>query len=431
MRPLTLLLAAVLLLASSSVHGVNAPAERAERWYKGNTHTHTLWSDGNDFPEMVADWYRSNGYHFLALSDHNILSRGDRWMETAAVRKRVKGAATDPVERLKARFGAEAVRMRTRDGREQIRISPLDEVRGRFEKAGEFILIEAEEITDDFKRKPVHINAMNLAELIKPRHGSGIQDTMRNNLAAVAEHARASGRRIMAHLNHANFGYAITAEDMAAVALLKYFEVYNGHPSVNHEGDASHAGDERAWDIANTIRVGDMKTRPIYGVATDDSHHYHGIGGATTGRGWIQVRAPQLTADHLVEAMDEGDFYASSGVELSALHYDGESLSISVDGRPGDEYTVRFIGTLESTDRTGQPVVNSNGVTLRVTRTYNAAVGAVLQETKGTEARYRLTGKELFVRAHVLSSRPHPNASFKGQVEEAWTQPVGWERRVR
>ena len=50
--------------------------ERETRWWKGNLHTHSLWSDGNDFPEMIADWYRKNGYHFLALSDHNILKRG-------------------------------------------------------------------------------------------------------------------------------------------------------------------------------------------------------------------------------------------------------------------------------------------------------------------------------------------------------------------
>jgi hypothetical protein len=25
-----------------------APAGEAPRWYKGNTHTHSLWSDGDD-----------------------------------------------------------------------------------------------------------------------------------------------------------------------------------------------------------------------------------------------------------------------------------------------------------------------------------------------------------------------------------------------
>ena len=26
------------------------------RWWKGNLHTHSLWSDGDDYPEMIAGW---------------------------------------------------------------------------------------------------------------------------------------------------------------------------------------------------------------------------------------------------------------------------------------------------------------------------------------------------------------------------------------
>src|SRR4029450_1542468 len=50
------------------------------RWWKGNLHTHSLWSDGDDYPEMICDWYKERGYHFLALSDHNILADHERWV---------------------------------------------------------------------------------------------------------------------------------------------------------------------------------------------------------------------------------------------------------------------------------------------------------------------------------------------------------------
>src|SRR5262245_39409070 len=58
------------------------PAGGAEsgRWSKGNLHTHSLWSDGDDFPEVIAEWYKTNGYHFLALSDHNIMQKGVKWV---------------------------------------------------------------------------------------------------------------------------------------------------------------------------------------------------------------------------------------------------------------------------------------------------------------------------------------------------------------
>ena len=49
-------------------------------WFKGNLHAHSYWSDGDDFPEMIMDWYKINGYNFTVLSDHNTLNEGDKWI---------------------------------------------------------------------------------------------------------------------------------------------------------------------------------------------------------------------------------------------------------------------------------------------------------------------------------------------------------------
>ena len=54
-------------------------AQNPARWYKGNTHTHSFWSDGDDFPEMIMELYKTHGYDFISLSDHNILAQGDKW----------------------------------------------------------------------------------------------------------------------------------------------------------------------------------------------------------------------------------------------------------------------------------------------------------------------------------------------------------------
>src|SRR5688572_875734 len=37
---------------------VLAASDGGPQWYRGNLHAHTLWTDGDDYPEMVADWYR-------------------------------------------------------------------------------------------------------------------------------------------------------------------------------------------------------------------------------------------------------------------------------------------------------------------------------------------------------------------------------------
>ena len=83
--PMTVVALLLVCFTSSAAPPTDDPvvADPQPRWFKGNLHTHSLWSDGNDYPEMIADWYRRHGYHFLALSDHNILSQGQQWISVA------------------------------------------------------------------------------------------------------------------------------------------------------------------------------------------------------------------------------------------------------------------------------------------------------------------------------------------------------------
>ena len=69
----------------------------AWRWYKGNTHTHTLESDGDSTPEEVTRWYQERGYHFLVLSDHNVLVDVDG--PVAAVRRSRSGSCWCPARK--------------------------------------------------------------------------------------------------------------------------------------------------------------------------------------------------------------------------------------------------------------------------------------------------------------------------------------------
>ncbi|MGQ9632387.1 MAG: PHP domain-containing protein [bacterium] len=50
------------------------PFEARGRWYKGNLHTHTTNSDGELAPRDAVEWYRSRGYDFLSITDHNRLT---------------------------------------------------------------------------------------------------------------------------------------------------------------------------------------------------------------------------------------------------------------------------------------------------------------------------------------------------------------------
>jgi hypothetical protein len=419
----------ILVLACTMFYAAAATAaDPSLKWWRGNTHTHSLWSDGNDFPEMIADWYASRGYNFLALSDHNILSKGVRWMKHEDI---VKRGGKDALKKYQQRFGDDWVETRGTPGQpdHEIRLKPLDEFRVLFEEPEEFLMIQGEEISDRAEGVPVHLNATNIEELIEPAGGRTVAEAIDNNLRAAEEQAKRTGREIFVHLNHPNFGWAVTAEDLAAVLRERFYEVYNGHPGVNHLGDENRPSVERIWDIANTIRLGQLNAAPLYGVATDDSHNYHGERGSRPGRGWIMVRAPKLEAETLIKAIKAGDFYASSGVTLDDVQFDPTKkiLRLQIAPEEGVKYTTQFIGTRRGYDPMSEPAVDADGKPIRTTRRYSSDIGEVLATVEGVSPEYQIRGDELYVRAVVKSTKPHDDPSYKDQHQQAWTQPVGWQ----
>ncbi|MDI1311615.1 hypothetical protein [Prosthecobacter sp.] len=404
-----------------------ASAQQA-KWYKGNTHTHSLWSDGNDFPEMITDWYKEHGYDFLAISDHNVLQAKEVWMSVPAVEKRRKALGKTTMDKYRARFGDDWVTTREKEGATEVRLKKLEEYRPKFEEPGKFLLVQAEEISAGIGKVPVHLGAVNLREEIKPIKDLGsVQEVMRANFQMVNEQSKRLGIPMFTHINHPNFRWAFTADDMAAVLEENFWEIYNGHPGINWLGDETRVGHEKLWDIANTLRIAQFKAPPLYGVGTDDAHHYHGED-SSPGRGWVMVRASKLDPNELVNAMKAGDFYASSGVTLDDVSFTDGTLRIRIHAEPGVKYETVIRGTLQGFDATTQDVKTPPGDTYPTRKLYSEDVGKTLAKIEGSEIVWKPTGKELYFRATVVSSKPHPNPSFKGQTEMAWTQPMGWKK---
>jgi hypothetical protein len=426
-----LMLAALGLSIIDSTSFVSIAAEPAKQWFKGNTHTHSLWSDGDDFPEMISDWYVKNGYQFLALSDHNTLARGERWLDQEAVEKKRKGIGRKVMDKYLDRFGPDWVQTRAgENGKPEVRLRTFEEFRPLFEKPGQFLMIEAEEVSASMKQVPIHINAINVAEAIQPiKDLATVQEVLRANLQAIAAHAIEHGRPVIAHLNHPNFRWALTAEDLANVIEDRFFEVFNGHPAVFNDGHPERAESsmDRIWDVANTIRLDQLKSPPLFGLGTDDSHNYHG-GDVSPGRGWVMVRAEKLDANAIVEAMQRGDFYASSGVSLDDVKFDPDTktLSLVIAAEPSVSYTTHFIGTRKNYDRAVEKVPTPEGDHAPFRLRYSPEVGAVLATTDDLNPRYTMKGDELYVRAVITSSKSPNNPIEPEQKTKAWTQPVGW-----
>jgi len=299
-----------------------------QRWFKGNTHTHTLHSDGDSTPAEVVAWYRDHGYDFLMLTDHN---------------------ATTCVDAPDAPCG-------------------LDEP---------FLVINSEEITDGFNNKPIHINALDVPAYVEPQHGANVVDLLQRNIDAVR---RVSG---VPQVNHPNFHRALTAADLSALENCRLLEIYNGHPDVNNLGGAGMPGMETNWDqILSSGRL-------MYGIADDDAHIFRGrprSGAANPGRGWVVVRARYLDTKEIMDALDHGDFYSSSGVELTEYEVTGTGLTVAADTQASRSYDIQFIG----------------------------ANGRILKHVRASAASYAFGESDQYVRAKIVDSTG----------KAAWTQPV-------
>jgi hypothetical protein len=318
---------------SESTPGISgtqgASGTLALHWYKGNTHTHTLNSDGDSTPDDVVRWYREHGYHFLVLTDHNYLTS---------------------VEGLNALHGA----------------------------SNTFVVVRGEEVTSrSHDGKPVHVNGLDLQELVEPPPAGVVREMLQQSVDGIRK------ARGVPNINHPNFGWAMTADDLRQIERTRLFEIFNGHPQVNNLGGGGVPGLDEAWDrILSSGRL-------MYGLAVDDAHTFKKPGDESVpgpGRGWIYVRAERLEARALVEAIDRGEFYASTGVELSSYEASERAVALDVKADSWSKYRVRFIGR----------------------------GGRLLDEQTQLPAKYAIRGDESYVRAHILESNGR----------QAWTQPV-------
>ncbi len=402
------------------------PIAGTVRWFKGDTHVHSRWSDGHDFPEMVAQWYKDHGYNFLVVTDHNTLQEGAKWVEVSG---------KEPTERLAAyreRWGDDWVETRRQKARKAgqmvlaARAKALAEYRDYLEEAGRFILISGEEINRRLGKVEVHTNAINVTRRIAPRAMSTVPATIAHDLAEVRRQG-GLGRPVLSTFNHPNWGGVVPVEDFSAVPGIEFFEIINNNPAEDYNRAGRKWLDtDRLWDVTLTLRLAQLGLKPIYAVAADDSHDLRDDSGTS----WIMVRADSLTEKSLMAAMRAGDFYATSGVLLKDVRREGADIVVEIEAEKGVTYQTQFIGTRLGYDRSGEKARDLMGKLLPAPERYSPEIGEVLAEMEGPSARYTPAGDEYYVRARVISSkevRLREDDIKKGvepALQTAWTQPV-------
>jgi hypothetical protein len=298
---LKFLVAGALLLVVST-----SELRAQQRWFKGNTHAHSLNSDGDVPVDAVVRWYREHGYHFTFITEHEYF--------------------TD-VTPLNALFGG----------------------------GNRFLVIAGQEVSqrvaDSAHRggvRQAHVNALGARRLVMPMGerniagGVSIARTFARNDSAI----RAAGG--IMQVNHPNFIWSVPLGDMMDLPDSTLFELWNGHPIVYNLGGTDSTGQvmlstEARWD--SVLSRGKL----LFGVADDDAHSYKPQDAenpdlARPGRGWIWVRADTLSADAIVRALRRGDFYASTGIVLKDLQISPTAYRLEITPAGDRRYLTEFIG---------------------------------------------------------------------------------------
>jgi hypothetical protein len=302
----------------------------AEHFQRGNLHTHSLLSDGTAPIEEVAGWYQANGYQFLAMTEHNL---------------RVAEADLDRLA------------------------------------APGFVVIPGEEVTDFASHKPLHVNALCARAVVSGGLDFGRPDV---GLALMLQQIRSVGGTPL--VNHPNFHYAVTADDIVVGARGPYLlEIWSGHPDVHTMGDTFHPSAEEIWD--DVLAQGGE----AFPAAVDDAHGLPVTpprSNALPGRGWVETFGDETTAKAICAALAAGRLYASNGPAIARLAVQGDAFTVTTTDPLA---SVTFVG--------------EKGETLANVHARDTPAGDPRVLT------YRLAGGETLVRARVSDA----------QGRHAWT----------
>jgi len=426
------------LLAGCQTLGRSAGAGR---WYRGNLHMHSYWSDGRAFPEQAISMYKERGYDFIGLSDHNIFASDPN--HYVLVEEKESGWPPTVSRRIFDAYVAEygdAVETRQEGGKTLVRLKTYDEMRERFEEPGKFLLMPAVEITQSLDDVNVHLNYVNLPDVIPFLKGGPlgkavdpakwtVPELIRHNAAEVAAMSKAMRRPSMLMVNHPQWVYwDIKPQDLIDSPEVRFFEVCNGGSAFAPPAEAPNLSNDTFWDAVNAFRS--LNGAPLlYGVGSDDTHHYLFLKPKQRlTDAWIMVRSTALTPEALLSAMDSGDYYATTGVYLEDVAFDARrrKLSVKVQAAPGVQYRIRFITTKRGFDQTVHMVERpaEKGRGDRTIPVYSEDIGRTVALVDGVKASYRMADDDLYVRARIESDVPSEDAPhYHPDVEVAWTQP--------
>lgn len=238
-------------------------------WYKGNLHSHTTNSDGKMTPSEAIKLYKSYGYHFICLSEHDVYTDlreqfdSDDFILLPGVEASVQLINKEKTGLLKTHHIHGIL------GNEKMQ-----------KEAGEKLFKPGEKLTP-----PVYIEKWNGSEAAQK-----LSDLLHE-------------KGCFTTYNHPIWS-RVEMEEVINLKNVWAIEVYNYGTVV----ECGEGEDTTFWDAM--LRKGTH----IHGFASDDNHNppkfFDSLGG------YVMVRSEELSHEAIVNHLLNGDYYSSTGPEI-------------------------------------------------------------------------------------------------------------------
>ncbi len=231
--------------------------------------------------------------------------------------------------------------------------------------------------------QPYHVVGIGVGEDYQPERGRPAQ-------GAIDEIVSSGGVAVVAH----PYWSGLTAADLLAVRGYAAFEVFNA----GCEGEIGRGYSAVHWDELLT------RGHHVRAVASDDSHWP----GFDSLRAWVMVRAPELTARAVVEALRRGHYYSSTGPEVRAVAVREDRVEVECS-------PARSIALVCDPTRGGRVGASRSEPAVRALRRRGEQRREGLDESDPlTGATFVLRGVERYGRVQVVDA----------QGRTAWTNPL-------
>lgn len=259
-----------------------------EKYFKANLHTHTTVSDGALTPEETKAAYVQRGYQIIAYTDHEVCVPHPELADENFLPLTSYELAFNPVGEYKFLRKTYHLCFIAKDPDNRWQVYDPNITVGNSGKYADQV------VCDGFEPRGYSLEQVNDAI------------------------ARANAHGFLVAYNHPSWSLQ-DYTDYSELKGLWAMEVYNNH--CNRVG----FDDNNSQVYQDLLNLGNH----LFPLATDDFHrlpHPNFIAG-----GWVMVGAEKLDYPSVITALEQGDFYASTGPAIHSLTLEGTTLKITCD----------------------------------------------------------------------------------------------------